>query len=210
MDKDFTAERELMVEHQMRNRGIQDPRVLEAMSRVPRHEFVPEHMLPHAYNDEPLPIGEGQTISQPYIVAYMTEVLKIGNDDRVLEIGTGSGYQTAVLAEIAQLVFSVELIASLSQRAQKTLRRLEYSNVQYRIGDGSQGWQENAPYDAIMVTAAPSRVPDALENQLKLGGRMILPVGETCQDLLLLTRERKKMKRKTLIPVRFVPLVMEK
>lgn len=209
MDEVFAAERELMVEHQLKTRGIRDPDVLDAMLKVPRHEFVPENMRKHAYNDEPLPIGEGQTISQPYIVAYMTEMLKAAKRHRALEIGTGSGYQTAILAEIVQQVFSVELIEGLSRSAQQTLQRLGYNNVMYKIGDGSLGWEEYAPYDAIIVTAAPSHVPSALEGQLKLGGRMILPVGDTYQELVLLTREKRKLKRRTLIPVRFVPLISE-
>lgn len=196
-----------MVRSQLAARGIKDVKVLEAMKRVPRHMFVPESMLSHAYSDEPLPIGENQTISQPFIVAYMTEVLELQGVERVLEIGTGSGYQTAILAEITQQVFTVELLEALSHRAQKALTRLKYTNIFYKIGDGTFGWEERAPFDAIMVTAAPDKVPRALEEQLKIGGRMIIPVGSAIQELVFVSRGKKKFKRKKLLPVRFVPLV---
>ncbi len=196
-----------MVRSQLAARGIKDVKVLEAMKRVPRHMFVPDNMLSHAYSDEPLPIGENQTISQPFIVAYMTEVLELQGGERVLEIGTGSGYQTAILAEIAQQVFTVELIEALSHRAQKTLAKLKYTNIFYKIGDGTFGWEERAPFDAIMVTAAPDKVPRTLEGQLKIGGRMIIPVGSAIQELVFVSRGKKKFKRKKLLPVRFVPLV---
>ena len=199
--------RALMIERQLQARDIRDPQVLSAMQKVPRHVFVPEAMQKYAYHDEPLPIGEGQTISQPYIVAYMTEALKLTKDHKVLEVGTGSGYQTAILAEITNKVFSVEIVAPLSRRAQEALCRLGYDNILFKIGDGTNGWREHAPYDAIIVTAAPSTVPSALEGQLQIGGRMIIPVGEASQDLVLFSREKNKVKRKTLIPVRFVPLV---
>jgi len=203
----YSEERLLMVERQLQARDIRDPNVLRAMQEVPRHEFVPDTMKKYAYNDEPLPIGEGQTISQPYIVAYMTEALKLRKSHRVLEVGTGSGYQTAVLAEIAGQVFSVEIVASLSLRAQATLSRLGYDNIQFKTGDGTLGWPESAPYDAVIVTAAPAMVPSALEDQLQIGGRMIVPVGEASQDLVLLYKEKRKTKRKTMIAVRFVPMV---
>jgi len=196
-----------MVEVQLERRGIQNQKILEAMRKVPRHEFVPENMIPYAYNDEPLPIGEGQTISQPYIVAYMTEVLELGGDERVLEIGTGSGYQTAILAEIVREVFTVELVNALSCKAQENLKRLKYTNVHFKIGDGTYGWKENQPYDAIMVTAAPDKVPQFLEEQLKVGGRMIIPVGSAIQELVLVIRGKRKCKKRKLLPVRFVPLV---
>ncbi len=198
-----------MITRQLQARDIRDPNVLSAMRKVPRHEFVPDTMKKYAYNDEPLPIGEGQTISQPFIVAYMTEILKLDKNHRVLEVGTGSGYQTAVLAEIAHQVFSVEIIASLSQHAKDILLGLGYKNIRFKIGDGSSGWLEHAPYDAVIVTAAPATVPSALEEQLQIGGRMIVPLGEAYQDLVLLSREKKKTKRKTLISVRFVPLVRQ-
>lgn len=196
-----------MVSTQIKSRGIKDVNVLEAMEKVPRHLFVPENMRKLAYNDEPLPIGNGQTISQPYIVAYMTEVLQLSVEEKVLEVGTGSGYQAAVLAEIAKEVFTVEIIDGLSKNAQEVLQEEGYTNIHFRVGDGSYGWEENAPYDAIMVTAAPSEVPKALQDQLKIGGRMIVPVGDAFQELVLIVREKRKFKKKKLLPVRFVPLV---
>jgi protein-L-isoaspartate(D-aspartate) O-methyltransferase len=207
MKRNFAKERERMVRTQLASRGIKDQKVLDAMRKVPRHLFVPESMLSNAYCDEPLPIGEGQTISQPYIVAYMTEALSLKREDRVLEIGTGSGYQTAILAEIAQRVFTVELVKTLSHRAQKVLKKLHYTNIQFKIGDGTFGWEEHFPFDAIIVTAAPDKVPHYLEEQLKKGGKMIIPVGEAIQELVLIIRGEKKFKRKNLLPVRFVPLV---
>jgi len=196
-----------MVSSQLAVRGIKDPIILDAMKKVPRHLFVPEDLLSRAYSDEPLPIGEGQTISQPYIVGYMTEVLALQGGERVLEIGTGSGYQTAILAEIAQKVFTVELIEALSHRAQEILKKLKYTNILYKIGDGTYGWDEQAPFDAIIVTAAPDKVPRSLEEQLKIGGKMIIPVGSAFQELVFITRGKKRFKRKKLLPVRFVPLV---
>ncbi|TET69087.1 MAG: protein-L-isoaspartate(D-aspartate) O-methyltransferase [Candidatus Aminicenantes bacterium] len=207
MAKDFDKERERMVKTQLVGRGIKDKRVLEAMRKVARHLFIPENMRSYAYNDEPLPIGEGQTISQPYIVAYMTEALQLNGSERVLEIGTGSGYQTAILNEIVKEVFTLELIGSLSVKAQEVLKELKYVNIFFKIGDGTLGWKEHAPYDAIMVTAAPAGVPKALKEQLKMYGKMIIPVGATFQELVLVIREKKKFKVKKLLPVRFVPLV---
>jgi protein-L-isoaspartate(D-aspartate) O-methyltransferase len=196
-----------MVEAQLAARGIKEGKILEAMRKVPRHLFVPENLLAHAYDDEPLPIGEGQTISQPYIVAYMTEILALKREDRVLEIGTGSGYQTAILAEVVRQVFTVELIGALSLRAQKTLRKLKYGNIVFKVGDGTFGWNEQGPFDAIMVTAAPNEIPHSLEEQLKVGGRMIVPVGSAIQELVFVTRGKTRFKRKKMLPVRFVPLV---
>lgn len=207
MAKDFDKERERMVKTQLVGRGIKDKRVLEAMRKVARHLFIPENMRLYAYNDEPLPIGEGQTISQPYIVAYMTEALQLNGSERVLEIGTGSGYQTAILNEIVKEVFTLELIGSLSVKAQEVLKELKYVNIFFKIGDGTLGWKEHAPYDAIMVTAAPAGVPKALKEQLKMYGKMIIPIGATFQELVLVIREKKKFKIKKLLPVRFVPLV---
>jgi protein-L-isoaspartate(D-aspartate) O-methyltransferase len=207
MSKNFDAKRENMVDTQLRPRGIKDDNVLEAMRKVPRHLFVPDNLVSHAYDDEPLPVGEGQTISQPYIVAYMTEVLRLNKEDSVLEIGTGSGYQAAILAEIVREVHTIEIIESLSQRAQGVLSRLDYNNIQFNIGDGNFGWSEHAPFDAVIVTAAPARIPDALQEQLVIGGKMVVPVGETFQELILVTREKKKFRKKRLLPVRFVPLV---
>jgi protein-L-isoaspartate(D-aspartate) O-methyltransferase len=207
MKPNFAKERERMVLSQLASRGIKDMNVLNAMKKVPRHAFVPESMRSHAYSDEPLPIGEGQTISQPYIVAYMTEALALKGDERVLEIGTGSGYQTAILAEIARQVFTVELVEALSVRAQEALKRLGYTNIIFKIGDGTFGWEGQAPFDAIMVTAAPDKVPQSLEKQLKIGGKMIIPVGSVMQELVFVMRGEKKLKRKKLLPVRFVPLL---
>jgi len=164
-------------------------------------------MRKFAYNDEPLPIGKGQTISQPYIVAYMTEVLQLSGEGKVLEVGTGSGYQAAILAEIAKEVFTVEIIDELSNIAQEVLRAEGYTNIHFRVGDGAQGWEKNAPYDAIMVTAAPPDVPKDLQGQLRIGGRMIVPVGDAFQELVLITREKRRFQQKKLLPVRFVPLV---
>ncbi len=206
-DSTYDRERKEMVEDQIRRRGIKDRKVLKAMLRVPRHLFVPEQMKELAYGDEPLPIGEGQTISQPYIVAYMTEALRLGGRERVLEIGTGSGYQTAVLAEIVREVYTVELIPELSNRARTVLEKLGYRNVHFRIGDGTMGWPEHAPYDAILVSAAPAAVPPALVEQLKVGGQMIIPVGIDFQELVLVTRKETGWDEQRLIGVRFVPLI---
>jgi protein-L-isoaspartate(D-aspartate) O-methyltransferase len=196
-----------MVNSQLAARGIKDLNILYAMKKVPRHLFVPKDLQNNAYGDEPLPIGEGQTISQPYIVAYMTEVLELRGGERVLEIGTGSGYQTAILAEIAQEVYTVELKEVLSLRAQEIIKKLKYKNVLFRIGDGTYGWDEQAPFDAIMVTAAPDKIPRSLEKQLKIGGKMIIPVGSAFQELIFVTRGKNRLKRKKMLPVRFVPLV---
>jgi protein-L-isoaspartate(D-aspartate) O-methyltransferase len=196
-----------MVEYQIRRRGVKDRKVLRAMLKVPRHLFVPEQMKELAYGDEPLPIGEGQTISQPYIVAYMTEALRLRGRERVLEIGTGSGYQTAILAEIVREVYTVELIPELSARARGVLDKLGYRNIQFRVGDGTLGWPEHAPFDAILVSAAPASVPPALVEQLKPGGKMIIPVGTDFQELVLVTRKETGWDEQRLIGVRFVPLI---
>ncbi len=206
-DGEFAEERSRMVEIQLKERGIRDNKVLQAMRKVPRHLFVPEEMKPFAYGDEPLPIGEGQTISQPYIVAYMTEALALKGDEIVLEVGTGSGYQTAVLAEIAREIYTIELVEVLSLRAQEILQKLGYSNIQFKIGDGTLGWQEHAPFDAMMVTAAPPSVPKRLQDQLRVSGRMVIPVGSCFQELVLISREKRGFKKKKLLPVRFVPLI---
>lgn len=203
----FQSDREAMVDTQIKARGIKDDQVLRAMSKVPRHKFVPESMRKYAYNDEPLPIGKGQTISQPYIVAYMTEILELAGKEKVLEIGTGSGYQAAVLAEIAQEVYSVEIVEELARRARDILIEEGYENIYFHIGDGTFGWKKHAPYDAIMVTAAPSRIPEKLQEQLKINGRMIVPVGDAFQELVLIIRGKNKFKTKKLLPVRFVPLI---
>ncbi len=207
MVPDREDERLRMVATQLRPRGIEDESVLAAMARVPRHLFVPASAAPFAYADEPLPIGRGQTISQPYIVAYMTEALRIEAGGKVLEIGTGSGYQTAVLAEVAGEVWTVELVEELSRRAEKQLEALGYAGIHFRVGDGSEGWPEAAPFDGIIVTAAAPSIPEALEDQLAPGGRMIVPVGSGSQELVLVRREGDSFRRKKLIGVRFVPLV---
>jgi protein-L-isoaspartate(D-aspartate) O-methyltransferase len=177
------------------------------MSKIPRHRFVPEHLRKRAYDDEPLPIGHAQTISQPYIVAYMTEALALTGTERVLEVGTGSGYQTAVLAEVAKEVLTVEIVAPLSQGAEEVLGELGYANIRFRTGDGADGWPEEAPFDAIMVTAAPAVVPRALTDQLGEGGRMVIPVGEYSQELVLVRREGGRLSESRLLGVRFVPLI---
>ena len=202
--------RESMVQHQIAARGIRDSRVLAAMRQVPRHEFVPADLQPAAYDDRPLPIGEGQTISQPYIVALMSEVLKLAPDDRVLEIGTGSGYQAAVLAELTDQVYTIEILESLGRRAGETLRRLGYDRVRVKIGDGYLGWEEHAPYDAIIVTCAPERIPQPLLDQLAEGGRMVIPVGPRhAQELVLIVKEEGKIRQRDIIPVLFVPMTGE-
>lgn len=208
-DKDFAAERHEMVENQIRRRGIENPEVLAAMNVVPRHLFVPEAVRDQAYEDHPLPIGEGQTITQPYVVAVMTSLLDLGRDDTVLEIGTGSGYQAAVLSRLAKAVYTIEIREPLGRHAAETLKRLGYDNVHVRIGDGYQGWPEAAPFDGIVVTAAPDRIPQPLLDQLKVGGHMVIPVGKFFQDLLVLTKTEKGIQRRTVIPVRFVPMTGE-
>lgn len=206
-EEKFEEKRRRMVENQIKARGIRDTRVLEAMEKVPRHKFVPDKIRSHSYDDEPLSIGEGQTISQPYIVAYMTEALQLEDSNKVLEIGTGSGYQTAILAEIVKDVYSVEIISSLSERSRLILADMRYENIQFKVGDGSYGWKEFAPFDAIIVTAAPRVIPQPLQDQLSIGGKLIVPVGDTFQDLMLTKRSEKGFAEKKLLSVRFVPLV---
>ncbi|WP_243382516.1 protein-L-isoaspartate(D-aspartate) O-methyltransferase [Geothrix alkalitolerans] len=198
-----------MVREQIVARGVADPRVLEAMGRVPRHEFVPAAQRGQAYEDWPLPIGYGQTISQPYIVAFMTAALAPRPGDRVLEIGTGSGYQAAVLAGLVAEVYTMEIVEPLAQRAEADLKRLGYTNVKVRAGDGHLGWPEAAPFDAIIVTCAPEDVPQPLVDQLKVGGRMIIPVGSQwgAQELYLLRKTATGLRRQGVLPVRFVPMV---
>lgn len=203
----YEALRRRMVEEQIRRRGVTDPRVLGAMERVPRHLFVPEAYRDRAYEDHPLPIGEGQTISQPYIVALMSSLVELNGDEKVLEIGTGSGYQAAVLSHLAREVYTIEILEPLGQRARTTLADLGYSNVRVRIGDGYKGWPEEAPFDAIVVTAAPEEIPQALIDQLKVGGKMVIPVGSFFQDLLVITKTHRGIKKRNVIPVRFVPMV---
>jgi protein-L-isoaspartate(D-aspartate) O-methyltransferase len=199
-----------MVEDQLAAQGISDARVLAAMRKVPRHELVPRSVRRLAYADRPLPIGEGQTISQPYIVAYMTEQLRLRGGERVLEVGTGSGYQAAVLAQMGAEVYTIEIVPALARRAAADLKRLGYARVKVREGDGYRGWPEAAPFDAIVVTAAPPEVPAPLIEQLKPGGRLVLPVGEGWQELLLITKDASgRVHRKTLLPVLFVPMTGE-
>jgi protein-L-isoaspartate(D-aspartate) O-methyltransferase len=201
--------RQNMVNRQIIARGVKDPLVLEAMDKVERHQFVLPGQERQAYDDGPLSIGEGQTISQPYIVAIMTELAKIGPESKVLEIGTGSGYQAAILGEIAKEVYSIEIIETLGLRAQNVLQRLGYKNIQVRIGDGYKGWPNEAPFDAILVTAAPDHVPQPLVDQLKVGGRMVIPVGELYQELEVITKTARGIEREKIIPVRFVPMTGE-
>ena len=204
----YAQARKRMVEEQIAARGVRDPRVLAAMAAVPRHLFVPEGQLHHAYEDHPLPIGDGQTISQPYIVAAMTEALELEPDSKVLELGTGSGYQTAILASIAKMVYSVEIIRDLSLRASLTLRRLDIRNVRFRVSDGHLGWSEFAPYDRIMVTAAAETTPYPLVEQLVEGGKMVVPVGPPgSQVLSLVVKHGKKIAQRHLMGVAFVPFV---
>ncbi|MGZ8531327.1 MAG: protein-L-isoaspartate(D-aspartate) O-methyltransferase [Candidatus Binatia bacterium] len=204
--RDWNAERRRMVEVQLRARDIRHPRVLEVMRTVPRHLFVPEPERDRAYNDTPLPIGHGQTISQPYIVAFMTQELDIEPGHRVLEIGTGSGYQAAVLGALAKEVYTIEIVAPLAERARQILMSLGYRNVNVRTGNGYLGWPEHAPYDRIMVTAAPDEVPAPLVQQLKVGGLMAIPVGTGVQELLILRRTPTGMETLRTLPVRFVPM----
>jgi len=209
---DRAEEREAMVAHQIEARGVSDDATLAAMRTVPRHEFVPRENRSLAYRDSPLPIGHGQTISQPYIVGYMTEMLELEPGDRVLEVGTGSGYQAAVLAEVVDEVHTVEIIPALARSADATFDRLDLDGIQRRESDGYYGWEEAAPFDAIIVTAAASHVPPPLVEQLAPGGRMIIPVGSTAwtQNLVLITKDDEgDVRTRALIPVRFVPLTGE-
>lgn len=207
----FRTLRKVMVEKQIKARGITDNYVLSALQKVERHLFVPEKYRNQAYEDHPLPIGEGQTISQPYIVGLMTSLTNPDSTKTVLEIGTGSGYQAAVLAEICKFVYTIEVIPSLGKNAGHLLNDLGYNNLKVRIGDGYKGWKEFAPFDAIVVTCAPSHVPEPLKNQLKEGGKMVIPVGERfMQYLKVLTKRQGKIVEDSIIPVRFVPMMDEK
>jgi protein-L-isoaspartate(D-aspartate) O-methyltransferase len=206
-DDPWARRRAAMVAEQIVARGVADPRVLAAMRKVPRHLFVPDAVRPSAYDDSPLPIGFDQTISQPYIVAYMSEILQVAPDHRVLEVGTGSGYQAAILGELAREVYTIEIVPELAERARATLESLGYANVHVQVGDGYLGWPEHAPFDRIMVTAAPDHVPQPLVEQLADGGRLVLPVGRGDQWIRVLTRRGDRVTEQTTIPVRFVPLV---
>lgn len=199
-----------MVREQIERRGVKDKNVLDAIRKVPRHKFVPVHLQKYAYADEPLPIGEDQTISQPYIVAFMTEQLQLKPGYKVLEIGTGSGYQAAILGELSDSVFTIEIVDVLARRAKETLENLGYKHIFVKSGDGYKGWPEQAPFDAIIITAAPTKIPQPLVKQLKIGGRMILPLGEYSQELVLLEKNNEKdVSEKPLLPVRFVPMTGE-
>ncbi len=200
--------RELMVKKQIEARGIRDPRVLQAMLQVERHKFVPELSIPQAYEDHPLPIGYGQTISQPYIVALMTELCELDGSEKVLEIGTGSGYQAAILSLLSKEVFTIEIVEPLGKQAALRLKSLGYKNVTVKIGDGYKGWPQHAPFDVIMLTAAPPSVPDALLNQLKEdGGILVAPVGDYHQELVKIVRNGNNYSQKVITYVRFVPMV---
>jgi len=206
--QDYRSMRERMVRDQMETRGVKDERVLSVMRATPRHLFVPKAMERRAYEDTPLPIGFGQTISQPYIVASMTEMLGIKPGDRILEIGTGSGYQAAVLAQLAKEVYSMEIVKELGSRSEALLKDLGHSNVQLRIGDGYRGWPEKAPFDKIILTAAPPEIPRALIDQLKNGGRLVAPEGQSWQELVVIDKDASgKTKRRTAYGVQFVPMV---
>ena len=205
----FVQARRDMIETQIKARGIRDERLLKAMFKVKRHLFVPARIQKLAYSDCPLPIGEEQTISQPYIVALMTELLNLDSDDRVLEIGTGSGYQAAILAELAKEVYTIEILELLAIQAEKTLEDLGYENITVKSGDGYLGWAEYAPFDAIIVTCAPPEIPQVLVGQLAEGGRMVIPVGVHWQELKLLEKLNGRIKTTSIIPVRFVPMIRE-
>jgi protein-L-isoaspartate(D-aspartate) O-methyltransferase len=204
----FTELRQNMVETQIESRGITDQNVINAFLKVERHKFVLPEYVSMAYNDSPLPIDEGQTISQPYVVAYMTEILQLMPTDKVLEIGTGSGYQAAILAEICDSVYTIEVFKSLGEKASQLFSELGYKNINCKIGDGYKGWQQYAPFDAIIVTCSPTHIPQPLKDQLAEGGKMIIPVGKyPFQSLVLLEKKKGKIKEKKMLPVRFVPMI---
>ncbi|NAY90929.1 protein-L-isoaspartate(D-aspartate) O-methyltransferase [Muricauda sp. JGD-17] len=207
----YLEQRKVMVKSQIQARGINHPATLSAMLNVPRHEFVPKDQKVFAYSDRPLPIGQGQTISQPYIVAFMTQTLRLKRSHRVLEIGTGSGYQAAVLSKIADSVYTIEIVEELALSSKNLLQKLGYKNVVVRWGDGYNGWPEKAPFDAIMVTAGAESIPQPLLDQLKLGGRMIIPVGphNAIRQLILVEKKKNKIIKKNVMPVRFVPFTRD-
>jgi len=211
MFNEYTSKRQRMIETQLLPRGIKDPRVIAAMRKVPRHLFLDEALWPEAYEDHPVPIGEKQTISQPFIVAFMTEALKLSGTEKILEIGTGSGYQAAVLAELAEQVYSMERLPSIAKRARRILDELKYANIVITIGDGTLGWKEHSPYDGIIVTAASPYPPKTLLEQLKVGGRLIIPIGdEFTQDLTLYIRDSDKdYSKESYGGCRFVKLIGE-
>ena len=204
----WIKEADKMVTDQIERRGVRDSSVLRTMRKTPRHLFIPDHLKNSAYSDSPLPIGEGQTISQPYIVALMTELLQLEGGETVLEIGTGSGYQAAVLSPLAKEVFTIEIVKPLANNAKKQLKNLGYENVTVKWGDGYKGWIEHAPYDRVIVTAAPDQVPQALIDQMKIGGLLVIPVGTYYQELKVITKiSEQETEEKSIIPVRFVPMV---
>ncbi|MGE5444723.1 MAG: protein-L-isoaspartate(D-aspartate) O-methyltransferase [Ignavibacteriales bacterium] len=205
----YAQKRWEMVETQIISRGIRDSKLIRAMLKIPRHKFVPENLRDIAYGDNPLPVGIEQTISQPYIVALMTELLRLNSGEKVLEVGTGSGYQTAILAEMGCKVYTIEILEPLSEKAQQVLKSLGYEDIHYKIGDGYRGWPQFAPFDAIIVTAAPDHMPQPLIEQLNTNGRMIIPVGAQYQELLLIKKTDKGTDMKTITPVRFVPMTGE-
>ncbi len=202
----FELQRRQMVKYQLRDRSIRDERVLAAMAKVPRHQFIGSSWRDLAYSDRPLPIGHSQTISQPYIVAYMTATAEIAPEDKVLEIGTGCGYQAAILGEIAKEVYSIEIIPQLAEKARRTLGQLGYENIEVKTGDGYQGWTEHAPYDAIIVTAAPEHIPQPLIDQLAINGKMVIPVGKWYQDIVVLTKTKDRIVEERTLPVIFVQM----
>ena len=201
--------RQRMVEEQIESRGVSNEKVLAAMRKVERHLFVPKESRRLAYQDHPISIGHEQTISQPFIVAYMTDLLNLNKTDKVLEIGTGSGYQAAILAELAEEVYTIEIIKKLAETAKSRLKKLGYNNIFVRHGDGFKGWPEHAPYDVIIVTAAPPEIPEELITQLKVGGRMVVPVGSFSQDLYVIEKTKEGFSKERTLPVRFVPMVKE-
>ena len=203
----FASQRRAMVDEQIRGRGIEEPRLLNALETVPRHEFVPEALRDEAYRDEPLQIGSGQTVSQPYLVALMADLLELDGDEKLLEIGTGSGYTTAVLARLARRVYSIEIIDDLAERARAVLDDLGYGNVEVRVGDGYRGWPEEAPFDGILLSAAPSEVPPPLLEQLKVNGVLVAPVGRALQDLVVIRKTADGLVRRQVDVVRLVPMV---
>lgn len=209
-DSDLEKLRDIMVKRQIESRGVRNERVLKAMRDVERHKFVPNQHITAAYEDHPLPIGYGQTISQPYIVALMTELCELDGTEKVLEIGTGSGYQAAILSLLSKEVYSIEIVAPLGKMAAKRLQELGYHNVQVRIGDGYQGWPEKSPFDVIILTAAPPKIPEKLFEQLKEGGVMVAPVGDFHQELITIEKVNGRMVKKVITYVRFVPMVHDK
>jgi len=209
MERQYDALREAMVRNQVMHRGISDSAVLAALRKVPRHLFMPEQYRREAYEDYPLPIGEGQTISQPYIVALMTQMLEIKPGCKVLEIGTGSGYQAAVLAEMGADVYTIEILPALAEQARDRLRELGYAGVHVLVGDGYRGYLAAAPFDAVIVTAAPEKIPQPLVDQLKVGGRLVVPIGKYTQELILVRKGENGTTTENMLPVRFVPMVGE-